>query len=142
MQEYLSLDFKKRKEVAGKIKKTIFEKKEVVFAYIFGSFIDSLSFRDIDIGVYLKKNKNKKAFDYELKLSKEIANACDLAFDIIEIHILNSVPSYFLNNVFCRGNLLFSKNQELLSELIESTSLNALANEYISKQSIKELVSM
>jgi len=94
------------------------------------------------LGLYLEKINKEKSFEYELNLSKEIAEVCDLPFDIIEIHILNFTPDYFLNNVFCRGILLFSKNQELTTNLIENTSLNALANEYISNQSLRELVSV
>lgn len=140
MQEFLSLDLKKRHKIIEKIKKGLLKRKDVVYVYVFGSFIDSPSFRDIDVGVYIKEIKKKEVFDYELNLSKEIAKACGLSFDIIEVHVLNFAPSYFLNNVFCRGNLLFSKNQEILSILIENTSLDALANENISNQSIEELV--
>jgi len=142
IREYSSLNFNKRKEIAKKIKRILSNRKDVVFAYVLGSFVDSLSFRDIDIGVYLEKINKEKSFEYELNLSKEIAEVCDLPFDIIEIHILNFTPDYFLNNVFCRGILLFSKNQELTTNLIENTSLNALANEYISNQSLRELVSV
>jgi hypothetical protein len=141
MEEYLSLGKIKREKIAEKINKALFKRKEVVFACIFGSFVSSPSFRDIDIGIYVSDIEEKEVFDYELKLSKLIADKCDLPFDIIETHILNSTPSNFLNNIFCRGSLLFSKNQELLSDLIENTSLDAIANEYISKQSMEELIS-
>ena len=142
IKEYSSLDSNKRKEITKKIKKTLSGRKDVVFACVFGSFIDSLSFRDIDIGIYLEKIDERKSLDYELKLSKKIADACGLPSDVIEVHILNFVPDYFLNNVFCHGVLLFSRNQILTTSLIERTSLNALANECISDQSLRELISV
>ena len=138
--EYLSFNKGKRREVREKIKQTLLTRKEIVFAFIFGSFLDSPSFRDIDIGVYLKSIKKEDIFDYELNLAEKIAKKCHLALDIVEIKVLNFAPSSFLNNIFNRGQLLFCKNYQLLSDLIENTSLDALANEYISYQSLKELV--
>ncbi len=140
MGEYLSFKPKKRQEITKKIKQIISKRKEIVFAFVFGSFLDSPSFRDIDIGVYVKDFKKDKIFDYELELSKIIANACNLPFDIIEVKVLNLTPNSFLNNIFSRGKMLFSKNDQFLSNIIENTSLEAVANEYIAYQSLKELV--
>lgn len=140
MKEYLSLDSGKRRKITEKIKTTLFGEKDIVFAFIFGSFLDAPSFRDIDIGIYLDSIKEDKVFDYELKISKNIADECGLSFDIFEIKVLNFAPISFLNNIFNRGELLFCKNQQLLSDMIENTSLNAIVNESISYQSLKELV--
>jgi len=140
MKEYFSMEQNKRQGVAQRIKKILSQRKEVVFAFIFGSFLDSPSFKDIDIGIYVKKIKKNEVFDYELELAEQIAEKCDLPFDIFEVKVLNFAPHSFLNNVFSHGRLLFTKDQEFLSNLIENTSLDALANEYIAYQSLKELV--
>ena len=73
-------------------------------------------------------------------MAKKISEACGLPIDVIDAKILNFAPSHFLNNVFKNGVVLFSKNEKLLSDLIEETSLNTVANEYFSYQSLKELV--
>lgn len=140
MKEYFSLKQIEKEEVIKKIRQILFEKEVVVFTFIFGSFLDSLSFRDIDIGVYVNKITESQVFDFELKLSKEISDKCRMPFDIFEVKILNFAPSSFLNNIFSRGKLLFSKNQQLLTDMIENTSLDAIANEYIAYQSLKELM--
>lgn len=142
MKEYLSIPLNKRQEIIDKIKFSLLEEESVIFTYIFGSFLSAPSFRDIDIGIYVEGSikKQKDIFDYELELSKKIARACELSFDIFEVKILNSAPSYFLNNIFKNGKLLFSKNDEILSSLIEDSSLDAIANEYIAYQSLKELI--
>lgn len=140
MKEYLSIGPEKRQEIIKKIKDVLENNKNIVFAFIYGSFLGSLSFRDIDIGVYIDNSKKDEIFDDELKLSKEIADGCGLPFDIIEVKILNLAPNYFLNNIFTHGKLLFSRDKKLLSNLIENTSLDALVNEYIIYQSLKELV--
>lgn len=140
MNEYLSLNIDKREEIKGKIKEVLFEEKDIIFSFIFGSFLDSPSFRDIDIGVYVKGIEKGNVFDYELKISEKIALTCGLPFDIFDVKILNFSPNPFLNNVFSKGEILFSKNYPLLSDMIENTSLETIANEYISYQSLKELV--
>ena len=140
MKEYLSMEQNKRQMISQKIKETLSQRKEVVFAFIFGSFLNSPSFKDIDIGIYVKDIKKAEVFDYELALAEQIAKKCDLPFDIFEVKVLNFAPYSFLNNIFSHGKLLFTKDQEFLSNLIENTSLEALANEYIASQSLKELV--
>lgn len=140
MKEYLTLETNKKEAIVQNIKQTLIKETNIIFAFIFGSFLDAPSFRDIDIGIYATEIKEDEVFDCELKLSKEISDACDLPFDIIEVKVLNFAPGHFLNNIFSRGKLLFSKDQQLLSEMIENTSLDALANEHIAYQSLKELV--
>ncbi|MEW6607611.1 MAG: nucleotidyltransferase domain-containing protein [bacterium] len=140
MNEYLSFKQNQRQKIIEKIKQILLNKEEVIFAFIFGSFLNEPSFRDIDIGVYLKDIKEEDVFNYELKLEEIVAKGSKLAFDIVEIKVLNFAPNYFLNNIFTRGQLLFCKNYPLLSEMIEDTSLDALSNEYIAYQSLKELV--
>lgn len=140
MKEYLSLSPDKRRGITEKIKTILFGEKEIVFAFIFGSFLDAPSFRDIDIGIYLDNMKEDEIFDYELKISKNIADECSLPFDIFEVKILNFASISFLNNIFSRGQLIFSKNHQLLSDMIENTSLDTIANEYVASQSLKELV--
>lgn len=140
MDEYLSLNIDKRGEIKEKIKEILLWEKDIIFSFIFGSFLDSPSFRDIDIAVYIKEIEKGDIFDYELKISEKIATSCGLPFDIFEIKVLNFSPNSFLNNVFSKGQILFSKNYQLLSDMIENTSKEAIANEYISYQSLKELV--
>ncbi len=140
MKEYFSTIEKKRKEIGKKIKKTLLDKREIIFAFLYGSFLDSPSYRDIDIGVYLNNIKENQVFDYELGLAEEIAKKCEIAFDVVDVKVLNSAPDSFLNSVFTRGDLLFSRCDDILLEMIEKKSLGAIENEYISYQSLKELI--
>lgn len=129
-----------RQKIAEKIKKVLFSEKEIVFAYVFGSFLNSPTFRDIDIGIYVDEIIKENVFDKELEIVKKISEACGLPVDYIDVKILNFAPSHFLNNIFKNGTLIFSKNKKRLSDMIEETSLNAIANEYFAYQSLRELV--
>lgn len=140
MKEYLSFDNNKKKDIIQKTTSCLENKNNIVFAYIFGSFSDAPSFRDIDIGVYMTEIEKDNVFDQELQLTNEISLAADVPFDIVDVKILNFAPDHFLNSIFCSGIMLFCNDMQLLTEMIENTSLNALANEHISNQSLKELV--
>ena len=139
-KEYLSMEQTDRQKIAEKIKNILFPKKEIIFAYVFGSFLDSPSFRDIDIGIYFNKILKEEVFNEEIKMAEKISKKCGLSIDTIDAKILNFAPFHFLNNVFKNGTVLFSRNEKLLSDMIEDTSLNVVANEYFAYQSLKELV--
>lgn len=140
MKEYFSIKPSEKKEMIEKIKGVLFQEKSIVFAFLFGSFLDQPSFRDIDIGIYVKNIKKNEIFNYELELSKKLAEKCELSFDVFEVKILNFSPNPFLNNIFSRGRLLFSKDEKFLTDMIENTSLDTIANEYIAQQSLRELI--
>lgn len=134
------MEKEKRQEIIEKTKEIFAKKEEVVFAFVFGSFLNSPSFHDIDVGIYVKGINKDEFSDYELKISREIADECSLSFDIFEVKILNFAPIPFLNNIFNKGKLLFSRDYKLLTDLIENTSFDVISNEYIAYQSLKELV--
>lgn len=138
MQEFFSLSQQEKQKIIKEIASFLKPQKEIVFAYIFGSFLDPvpITFRDIDIGIYIKETK-KDSFDYETKLMIFLEKFLQLPVDI---KILNSAPSQFQSNVFSKGQLLFCKNEKALTDLLESTSLIAVANEVIREQSFNELL--
>ena len=140
MKEYFSTDQSEKKEIIEQIRQLLFEQKEVMFAFVFGSFLDSLSFRDIDVGIYVDGIAESQFFDLELRISEVISDRCKMPFDIIDVKVLNTAPSYFLNSIFKRGKLLFSRDQQLLTDMIENSSLESIANENIASQSLKELI--
>lgn len=140
MEEYFSFTNEKREEIIEKIKEILLIEEDIIFAYLFGSFLDRLFFRDIDVGVYLRNIEKNKVLETEFYLSEKIAKNCDLSLDLIDVKILNFAPNPFLNSVFKYGRLLFSRDDKLLTDMIEESSLEAIANEHISYQSLKDLI--
>lgn len=140
MKEYYSISSSEKDKIAKKIEEVLAEKGEVVFAVIYGSFLFSPSFRDIDIGIYLKSIKREGVLNYEAEIAGKIAEACNLPIDIIEATILNFAPVSFLADIFSTGKIIFSRDQKILTDLIEKSSLEAIANEYTAAQSLEELI--
>ncbi|MGB9682492.1 MAG: nucleotidyltransferase domain-containing protein [bacterium] len=75
-----------------RLKILLLRESDIVFAYLFGSFLDGLSFRDIDIGIYLNNIKEE-----------------EVPIDIIDVKVLNFAPNSFLNSIFKYGRLILPK---------------------------------
>lgn len=140
MKEFFSVSIKKKLEIEEKISGILFREKNVIFSLIYGSFLFSPSFRDIDIGIYISKPEKNQVLELETELSRKIAQAVELPIDAVEVAILNFAPNHFLSNIFSKGKTLFCKDEKLLSDLMENSSLEAIANENAAVQSLKELI--
>ncbi|NSW76509.1 MAG: nucleotidyltransferase domain-containing protein [Candidatus Atribacteria bacterium] len=140
-QEFFSFPKKKRQRIIFQIREALEREPNIVFAYLFGSFLDDLFFRDIDIGIYLKSIKEEEAPSYEEKLAFFLHRMLRIPPEMVDTRVLNFVSSTFLGHVFCRGLLLFTRDEIFLTDLIERASEEMLADEHIARQSLRELVS-
>jgi len=115
------------KEKLLKLTREILAKDErVIFAYIYGSFVKEQSFRDIDIGVYIKNlEENPFAISTDLKtqLSRVVKKEyMDFTADQFDVQIINHAPFTFLRRVFKEGILLVDCDPELRTDLVEYVS--------------------
>lgn len=144
MKEFYRLLEKEKIKITKKTSSFLKKKKEISFAFIFGSFLEKreISFRDIDIGIFLEPLivKKENIFNYETNLAIKISKLISFPTDLIDIKVLNFTSKIFQNNVFSRGLLLFAKNPDLLTSLIEEASRESIINYEVSKQSLLELL--
>lgn len=89
---------------------------DIVFAYVHGSFLERSIFRDVDVAIWIKSLE--KAFDYTVNLSARLE--VELGYPI-DVHVLNEAPLPFKYHVFTRGKLLFSKDEELRTKIVDET---------------------
>ncbi len=79
------------------LEKAINSHKEIIFAYIFGSFAEienTSSFNDIDIAIYIdEKNEINDVF-YEINLSNQLENLIKVPVDIIRLNTASDVLIY------------------------------------------------
>lgn len=108
------------------VRSVLKEDKRLVFAYIYGSYVAEGSFRDVDIGVYLKnKNENPLVVSSDLKtdLSRQAKkNGLNLIADDFDVRIINDAPFTFLKKVFKEGLLVIDHDPELRTDMIEYVS--------------------
>jgi predicted nucleotidyltransferase len=88
------------------------EKQEIAAAYLFGSFIKSEFFADIDLGVITNMDLNSP-LKFELGLEARLE---DLINYPVDLRILNHAPLSFCQNVIRHGKVIIDKDPNLRAE--------------------------
>jgi len=76
--------------------------KEILFAYIFGSFISTEFFADIDLGIVVGMDL-KAPFNFEIELENQFEKIAKFPVDV---RVLNNAPISFSQNVFRTGRVI------------------------------------
>lgn len=128
-----------KENIAEQLKSLLISRNEIIFSYIHGSFLDEFPFRDIDISLYVdsKKIDSQHAFDYSFQLSLDVSKQTGYEIDI---QIMNYAPLGFQHSVLKNGKLLFSKDEDLRVNIIESISLEYIDFYELSLQYIRDIV--
>jgi len=82
---------------------------EILFAYLYGSFVEGVAYHDIDVAVFLKPTP-EDIFDYEEVLSVELTRAIKKSVDV---HVLNHASLGFQHSVL-RGEFLLPEKKTYL----------------------------
>jgi len=89
-----------------KIRGVLKKEKNVLFAYLFGSYATSPEYaNDIDIAVYLKRLTPKCEINLAMKIEKEIKKET-------EVIALNDKPLIIIAEVLRTGKLIFSRDEK------------------------------
>lgn len=116
------LTLQEKDNIIDIINKELQKKEEIIFAYIFGSFIDSEIdfFRDIDIGIYIDENIifEDQFIDYSVNLSLAIEGL--IRKYPVDIIILNNAPLSLAYRII-QSRLLLSKDEDLWVDYITKT---------------------
>jgi len=97
-----------------KLKDYLYQKDEIIFAYIYGSVARNQHTRlsDIDLAIYIDEDKKPAAGPFGYR-SEIIAELQPLAGNDIDLIILNEASNLLAYNVFKEGRLLFNKDPDL-----------------------------
>jgi predicted nucleotidyltransferase len=96
-----------KEEILRKIAEILKKEKKVAFAYLFGSFLSSKYSNDIYLAVYVK---GKVDANFEARLALKLEKEVEKEFDVF---VINDKPTLFLSEVFRKGKLVFSRNENL-----------------------------
>lgn len=122
--EQIELSEGENRRLIARLTGALDRRKEVVFSYLHGSFIEQGRFRDIDVAVYLndRATEGTDILSYEVKLASELEDALaalDLARRLsVDVRVLNAAPLGFLYHV-TRGAVLTSRDEDFGSDFIE-----------------------
>lgn len=136
---YQVIEPDQRAALTQKLRSRLFRCDAIVFAYLFGSFISGAPFQDIDIALFTDTEKlpRGQCKTFVENLTQELSTAFRQPFDI---SVMNEAPSAFKTSVFAEGELLFSRDETVRTDMLEASSLACLSDEGVSRQSLLELV--
>jgi predicted nucleotidyltransferase len=86
--------------------------KQVVAAYLYGSFVTGLFFSDIDLGILLKDDIDR-TLDFELDLENRLEGIVKYPVDV---RLLNGAPLSFCQNVIRHRKVILDGKPNLRAE--------------------------
>jgi predicted nucleotidyltransferase len=92
----------KKEEIINTISSHLNQHNEIYAAYLFGSFVTSESFADIDLGV-LTRPRPENIFEYEIELERYIEKRSKYEMDV---RVLNKAPISFVQDVIRYGKVI------------------------------------
>ncbi|MBA7515274.1 hypothetical protein ES705_07313 [subsurface metagenome] len=113
-----------KKEVMSKIGELISRFEDVEMAYVFGSFLQSDDFNDIDVALLISKELNPyERFKFAMKVARELEREIKPRVEF-DVKIQNYSPIEFQYEVLKKGKVVFlrerSKKVEYEYELISN----------------------
>lgn len=98
---------REKETILAKIISLLEAKAFITFAYVYGSFLTSESFQDIDIGAYLTGIERSSPLLIETGTSRELEDMLRIPFDV---RILNGAPPTFLYHVIKDGVVIIDRD--------------------------------
>ncbi len=108
-------------KVIEKIKNVLEKEDKVIFAYLYGSFLNGEDFRDIDIGVYIRDTADPLSDSVDIKFN--LSHELNISPDRIDLQIINKVDNLFYLGEVLSGLLIVDKNSDLRGDFIEAYSM-------------------
>ncbi len=122
MKRPYRLSQEERGAIRDQIAAELSREPDVLFAYVYGSFLKSEAFHHIEIGVYLSSSHFNNAM--AANLSAHLGSTIKLPVDV---RTLNTAPISFRLYVL-RGKCLFSRDDNLRTDIMEDTMQHYLHN--------------
>ncbi len=116
-----------REKITKMIKGYLSKRKEVLFAYLYGSFIRKEPFRDIDIALFMKQPL-KNYLEIESDLSYELTIITGYK---VEVKIINSAPVALQMAVLRECGLLTSRDDDKRTDFIQNVSKRYIEYSYL-----------
>ncbi|GAB4414477.1 MAG: nucleotidyltransferase domain-containing protein [Thermodesulfovibrionales bacterium] len=117
-----AVSIKDKHKIIFTLKSALIHHEEILFAYIYGSFVDPEMpyFRDIDMGIYVDENRvsAEQFIDYSMNLSLEIESA--LRKYPVDVVILNNAPLSLAFKI-TQSELLFIRDEDSWTDFVTKT---------------------
>ncbi len=134
----------KKSKIIEKISIHLQQFNEIEFAYIFGSFISSENYHDIDIAVYLNEKFDKNDFvkypyGYESGMNSELSKLTKFRIDFV---VMNNAEITLQQRIINKGVSLFCKDRRkriyyenhIRKLYIDMASIRKIKRKYLSRK--------
>jgi predicted nucleotidyltransferase len=132
MRQLYRLSREERCSIRDQIAAELSHEPDVLLAFVYGSFLKSEAFHNVDIGVYLSSGHFNNAL--AANLSAHLSSKVKLPVDV---RTLNTAPISFRLYVL-RGECLFSRDDNLRTDIVEDTMQRYLHDAPLRRHTTKE----
>ncbi|MDH5386652.1 MAG: nucleotidyltransferase domain-containing protein [Candidatus Aminicenantes bacterium] len=123
--------------IIERISSQLKSQKNIIFAYIFGSFVSEKKFSDIDIGIFVANEGNINSLNFELKMEKELQS---LVHFPVDVRIVNNAPLSFVYHVIKEGILIKDEDPSERADFEGLIFKKYLDCAFFRKQYLKEVI--
>jgi uncharacterized protein len=116
---YYTLSQQAKADLLAKISAFLSRQPEIVFAFLYGSFLTDEFFRDLDLGIFLAPMPPSGSSAHEISLSYQLEAELKFSFPV-EVKVINAAPVSFSFQVIC-GKVLFCRDDDRLTDFMEAT---------------------
>lgn len=107
-----------KKRVKNNLKRELSRHKEIIFAYLHGSFLLPVPCGDIDIAIYLEETAlTKKHWEYESQLAMSLDRLMSIPVDVLTLNCAPVTLRYHAT----AGEVLLSNNEPVRFTFLEET---------------------
>ena len=119
-----------RDEIKQNIANYLIENLNLEFAYIFGSFLETDSFGDIDLALYSKDSQLET-----IAIAVKLEQILHISFDVID---LKKAPDHLIHSI-SKGEVIVDNNEDLRINFITTAWSRYLDFKYYRDRFLREL---
>ena len=110
---YYEMPYEERKKVIERIKSVLEQLDCIELVVVFGGFVKSRYFKDIDVGVIVKNDVNSldKELSYMVEIEESIRKKLKIEIPV-DIRILNTAPPDFKRKVLKEGIIIIDRREK------------------------------
>lgn len=128
---------KDKDKIIQELRNRLAQEKNIVFAYLHGSFLEKNDFNDIDIAIFLdKKTTVPNPVDFEIFLSLKLEKSLNVSVDV---KILNFAPLSFRYHA-TKGKLILDGDEAIREDFLCRTWSEYFDFKPVSKIYLREAI--
>jgi hypothetical protein len=123
-------------EILSVLRAELEQRPEILFAYLFGSFVEEEKFRDLDVAAFLQDEQLLKDWlTYMINLSSDLQKETGCAVDVV---VMNVAPDHLIHSI-AKGMVLIDRDEQFRSEWIDRSLSRYFDDQPIRRRAVAEL---